>query len=115
MKVRLLIAAAVMAVAGCISIEQLAPSVDEAFIADAGGSVKNEEVLRRGRHLYTARCGTCHSLDAADDFSMAEWKEIMYEEDMAEKSKFSEAETQAVLSYLETAKKVLSTRSKRAH
>lgn len=97
----------VLMVASCVSLEELAPPIDETFISTAKISSSTEiESLKVGRHLYTARCGSCHSLDAVNAYNMVDWSRIMYEEKMAEKSKFTNEETKIVLHYIMKARDV---------
>lgn len=96
----------------CISLEELAPSVDETFMQQSGASSSEFPQLKKGRHLYTARCGSCHSLDKVDAFTYSEWIDIMDVEEMASKSKFSAKDTSDVLAYIKKAMVVAQTRSK---
>lgn len=95
----------------CVSLEELAPSVDETFIQQSGASSSDIPQLKRGRYLYTARCGSCHSLDKVDAFSYSEWLDIMDVEEMASKSKFSTEDTNDVLAYIKKAMIVAKKRS----
>lgn len=87
----------------CVSLEELAPAVNETFILQSGANSSEIPQLKRGRHLYTARCGSCHSLDKVDTFSYSEWIDIMVVEEMASKSKFSTDDTNDVLAYIKKA------------
>lgn len=87
----------------CVSLEELAPPVDEAFIHTAGVSSSEIPQLKRGRYLYTARCGSCHSLDKVDSYTYKEWIDIMDVEEMASKSKFTSKDTEDVLAYIKKA------------
>ena len=100
-----------LTVTSCVSLEELAPPVDETFLLQSGASINEVPELKQGRNLYTARCGSCHSLDKVNAYSYPEWQRIMDVEEMAAKSKFSTSETNAVLSYLKKAILVADKRS----
>ena len=96
----------------CVSLEELAPSVDETFMQQSGADASDYSKLKRGRYLYTARCGSCHSLDKVDAFTYSEWLDIMDVEEMASKSKFSTQDTNDVLAYIQKAMIVAKKRPK---
>ena len=100
----------------CISIDELAPPVDESFLKLSPQSSSQElSNLKLGRHLYTARCGSCHSLDPVTAYNFTEWLSIMHEEGMAEKSKFSSTELSSVLNYLKTVGPIADELNKKFH
>ncbi len=110
-KIYFLATLSIILVASCISLEELAPSIDESFVSHSKiSSVSEIESLKIGRHLYTARCGSCHSLDAVNAYNMNDWHRIMYEEKMAEKSKYTSEETKIVLNYIEKARNILNSK-----
>ncbi len=110
-RIYLLATLLILLVASCVSLEELAPPVDESFVSKSKISAPSEiESLKIGRHLYTARCGSCHSLDPVNAYNMKDWHRIMYEEKMAEKSKYTSEETKIVLNYIEKARNILNSK-----
>jgi hypothetical protein len=99
----------------CISVDELAPPVDESFLKLSQSSSQDLPSLKMGRHLYTARCGSCHSLDPVTAYNFTEWLTIMHEEGMAEKSKFSSIELSSVLNYLKTVGPIADELNKKLH
>jgi mono/diheme cytochrome c family protein len=86
---------------GCVSIEQTAPSVSPRMAAVSGNSVTS---LEAGRHIYTGRCATCHSIDPVAKHSADRWRVIV--DTMADKAKLSASEKSAVLAYVLAARSV---------
>jgi len=89
---------------GCVSIEQIAPSVSPRMAAASGSSVTT---LDAGRHLYTGRCATCHSIDPVTKHSADRWRVIV--DKMADEAELSASEKSAVLTYILAARSVSST------
>jgi cytochrome c553 len=83
---------AVLAIAGCVSLEQAAPPV-ETF---AGGG--NHSALQGGREIYITRCAKCHAVEPVTKYSAQEWQKIMPE--MAEKAHLNLTDTQQVTAYV---------------
>ncbi len=86
-------AIAALVLGGCVAIETLAPPVTPAL---AGGA--SATTLEAGRSLYVGRCAKCHSVDPVGKYSAPRWREIIA--DMAERSKLSAPEHEAVLAYV---------------
>jgi hypothetical protein len=84
----------------CISLDELAPPVNEPFIKLSQASSSEVPNLKKGRYLYISRCGSCHALDPVNSHSYQEWTKIIKEEGMAEKSKLNGSELNQVLLYL---------------
>ena len=87
----------------CVSLDELAPPVNESFIKLSGTSATEVPVLKQGRHLYTSRCGSCHSLDPVNAHTFPEWLEVIHEDGMAKKSKLNTSELESILAYLKKA------------
>ena len=85
---RLLLAALLAALPGCVSLETAAP------VPGPPGSGP----LAEGRALYVGRCAKCHAVEPVLDYSAAEWATIM--PDMAERTKLDASETVAVTAYV---------------
>ena len=83
-------------VIGCMSLEEMAPPVDEVFIALAGQ--RDIAALERGREVYFNRCIGCHSIEPIGDYTVDEWRIIMAE--MAPEAKLNETQTADLMSYL---------------
>lgn len=54
--------------------------------------------LQRGRELYVTKCTACHAPEPIRKYSAAKWEEII--PDMAEDTKLSAADTNAVAEYV---------------
>lgn len=90
-------------VAGCVSLTQLAPPVDEPLLAAARASgVADAARLARGREIYLDGCVRCHGLYRIERYSAAEWQQILPE--MAREARLSEADEAAVGAYLAAAR-----------
>ena len=85
---RLLLAVLLAALPGCVSLETAAPVVGP----------PGSGPLAEGRALYVGRCAKCHAVEPVLDYSAAEWATIM--PDMAERTKLSPRETDAVTAYV---------------
>ncbi|MES2468739.1 MAG: cytochrome c [Verrucomicrobiota bacterium] len=85
---RLILAALLAALSGCVSLETAAP------VSGPPGSGP----LAEGRALYVGRCAKCHAVEPVLDYSAAEWATIM--PDMAERTKLTARETAAVTAYV---------------
>jgi mono/diheme cytochrome c family protein len=86
---------AALALAGCVTIESVAPTVTPAL---AAGSRTDATVLAEGRTIYTTRCTDCHNAIPVTRHTKAEWPEIIRR--MAPESQLSAAQERAVLAYV---------------
>lgn len=92
---------AALALAGCMSIESVAPVVHPGMARAAGTGV-GIDTLQQGRNLLANRCVTCHSLEPIAKYPASEWREIV--RDMAERSGLSPDEEKKVADYLVAAR-----------
>lgn len=84
-------AAAVCLLAGCQSLDQIAPPA-------AAVSARPSPSLELGRRLYVTKCAKCHAPEPVLDYTATEWEHIMA--DMAEETNLTEHETAAVKEYV---------------
>jgi hypothetical protein len=54
--------------------------------------------LQQGRSLYMSKCDACHGLYSPDNYSSAQWKQII--SSMGPKTNMTSAETQLVTKYV---------------
>ncbi len=82
--------AILLGVAGCAS-------TDLSRVAPVPEAPTTAGVLR-GRSIYVTRCAKCHAPEPVRKYSAAQWREII--PDMAEETRLSAADTQAVTDYI---------------
>jgi len=90
----LLACAAAFLMAGCVSLEQMAPPVEQ--LSASAATVGN---LRLGREIYVTRCTKCHSAEPVRRYSSDDWQNDIIPE-MAAKTKLNSAETAALRGYI---------------
>jgi mono/diheme cytochrome c family protein len=94
---------------GCMSLEQMAPPVDQNLVQlSAESNVlarADEATLARGRHVFINRCISCHSLEPVNRYSVEQWKTILPE--MAEEANLSEDQQADLLAYVLTARQYI--------
>lgn len=86
-------------IAGCASLETVAPPVSPAMLSASRGATV--ETLETGRRILTTRCAACHKVYAVADYTPAEWHGIVV--DMAHRTKLTEQQETAVMAYLQAA------------
>ena len=86
----------------CLSLEEIAPPIDQAAAFGGGGT--SSEQLTLGRHLYLTKCTKCHAAEPVRDYTASEWHGLM--PDMGEETKMTAGEEEAVLRYVLAAGKV---------
>ena len=79
---------------GCVSLETVAPPVTPALAARTRGDVST---LATGRSIYLVQCTSCHAPESVSAHA-GKWPGII--RDMAQRSKLSPAQEQAVLAYV---------------
>ena len=82
--------AALLAVAGCVSVDSIAPPVPPSH-GDAA-------VLREGRRVFLVQCTSCHSAEPVAKYSRARWQEIVGE--MTDAAKLTAQQERALRAYL---------------
>ena len=90
--------------AGCLTIEQMAPPVGPEFLTMGTNGVTHA-VLERGSEVYLADCTRCHSVEPINRYSIERWRAII--ERMGPESKLDESRTAALEAYILAAHKVL--------
>lgn len=88
-------------IAGCTSINELAPPVTSALLGAGRGA--GEAQLSEGRRIYTTQCTSCHAAEPVAKYA-GEWPGII--EEMAPKSKLRPEQARAVLSYVLAAERL---------
>jgi mono/diheme cytochrome c family protein len=63
--------------AGCASLEELAPPPDDRTAATAVAHQLSPADLVPGRELYLRVCGGCHSVQGLRDYSPAKWDKVL--------------------------------------
>ncbi len=89
------LSAAGLLLGGCRTLAEIAPPVQPAMNGDVA-------VLSSGRQIYLQRCASCHSLEAVDDYTAAEWDELLPA--MNRKSKLNPAQADQLRQYLLSAR-----------
>lgn len=93
--IRALLAAAALTAAGCVSLEESAPTTATLPMQGHGG---HSATLEEGRTIYITRCAKCHRVYPVRQYSPAEWNDILPK--MVAKSKLPRADEDAVRSYV---------------
>jgi mono/diheme cytochrome c family protein len=86
---------AAIALAGCGSLEPIAPQVTPALAASARVDIG---VLEHGRLIYTTRCVACHTSERVGRYSRREWMGIL--ERMSVEARLNDAQDRAVRAYV---------------
>lgn len=95
-----LLMACAAGLAGCVSIEQIAPSVSPALVSASRGS--DAATLGEGRRIFTGACTTCHAPYPVAKYTASEWRGIVA--DMSARTKLTPARESALLAYLAAAR-----------
>lgn len=90
--------------AGCLTIEQMAPPVGPEF-SSIGTNGATRAVLEGGREVYLSDCTRCHSIEPINRYSIDRWRAII--ERMGPQSKLDVSRTAALQAYILAAHKVL--------
>lgn len=90
--------------AGCLTIEQMAPPVGPEFSRIERSGVPLA-FLERGREVYLSDCTRCHSVEPIDRYSIDRWRAII--ERMGPQSKLDDSRTAALQAYVLAAHTVL--------
>ena len=95
--------------AGCLSVEQMAPPVGAEFASAGMRNGITIALLEAGREVYLADCSRCHSIEPIDRYSVDRWRDIVFR--MGPKSKLDAPRTEALQAYVLAAHKVLAQRA----
>lgn len=95
-----------LALAGCRSTEQIAPSVNPAMAERFSASGLDVASLTRGREIYLTACTRCHVAEPIDEFSAARWRDKILP-DMTRKAKLDPQETSELTAYVLAARESL--------
>ncbi len=69
--------AALLAVIGCATIDELAPPVGALALREGETMGVPAANLERGRTIYITRCARCHSPEPVAAYSEAKWRETL--------------------------------------
>ncbi len=89
---------AVSVLAGCMSLEEMAPPVSPPLVQAASVQGADAESLRRGRAIYLDQCIKCHTVEPVNKYSLAHWDEILPE--MSDEAKLSPQQRSDVKAYI---------------
>lgn len=93
-------------VAGCRTIEDMAPPVGPTM-ADLGMRAGHPmDSLQRGRGIYLDQCIKCHTVEPVDGYTLRDWDRIL--PDMAKETKLDPAQTADLRAYVLTAHLLMS-------
>jgi mono/diheme cytochrome c family protein len=91
-----------MTAIGCMSLEEMAPSVDDRLISQGRQQNVDSQALTRGREIYLNRCISCHNIEPVGRYTREQWEIII--PDMAGESNLDDQQEHDLLSYIVTAK-----------
>ena len=94
-----------LGLAGCLSIEQMAPPVGPKFARATMISGTTMSLLATGREVYLRDCSRCHSIEPINRYSPDRWRDIILR--MGPESKLDESRTAALRAYVFAAHEVL--------
>lgn len=84
--------------AGCLTIEQMAPPVDMEFSEIGMKYSVTLSTLQQGRDTYLTDCTRCHSIEPINRYSKDRWHTII--ERMGPESKLDESRIDALRAYI---------------
>ena len=94
---------------GCMTIEEMAPTVGPEFAQRDVSNGSSLIVLQEGRKVYLSNCSRCHSIEPISRYSRDRWRSIVVR--MAPESRLDAASTEALEAYVLAAHNVLERRS----
>lgn len=94
-------------VVGCVSLERLAPPVEQIVTMDAATAGIDHGAIARGRGVYLTRCIDCHNLEPVEEYSLDQWRDVIVPE-MAGEAKLDAGQTSDLLAYLSAAHRFIS-------
>ena len=92
------VVSALAALAGCMSLEEMAPPVSPPLVQAASLQGADAESLHRGRAIYLDQCIKCHTVEPVNKYSLAHWDEILPE--MSDEAKLSPQQRTDVKAYI---------------
>jgi len=92
-----LTAACVLAI-GCMSLERMAPPVDDELTSVGARQGAAADALARGRAIYLSKCVKCHTVEPIDRYSIAKWQKVL--PDMSEESKLTPPQRDELWAYI---------------
>lgn len=87
---------------GCMSLEEMAPSVDDRLVRLGERQMLDTQTLIRGREIYLNRCISCHNIEPVGRYTREQWEFII--PDMARESNLDDQQEHDLLSYILIAK-----------
>ncbi len=84
----------------CMSINRMAPPIDETFARHVGSS-NGLASLEKGRRIYVTQCARCHAPEPVNRYSLSQWQPILVR--MAEETKLSKTDERYLTRYIESA------------
>jgi mono/diheme cytochrome c family protein len=96
---------AAAAIAGCATLEEIAPPAERLLMARAAQpdgehvALPDPSLLARGRELFVIDCARCHAVVPVRAHTRSEWAEIMPR--MVKESNLGDAELRALEAYVE--------------
>jgi mono/diheme cytochrome c family protein len=90
--------AALLAVIGCATIEELAPPVGALTLREGETMGVNAENLERGRTIYITQCARCHSPEPVTGYTESQWRETLPR--MSHEAMLTDRETADVRDYV---------------
>lgn len=85
---------ATLLMAGCVSIEKIAPPVDQLQVSGAANGS-----LYEGRNIYITRCAKCHSVEPIKRYTRERW-EVKILPKMTKATKLTPEEATSVRNYI---------------
>ena len=92
-------------IAGCLSLEAMAPPVGPRFVHAAGERGVTLQTLKRGRFIYVTDCARCHGIEPIQRYSTERWRAIVW--DMADDARLDRMERDALEAYVVAARDVV--------
>ncbi len=95
---RIVCTCVVFLLAGCMTLEQMAPPVGPDLLAVGERQGVGAETLRLGRDLYVTDCARCHSVEPIERYTVRRWRDALPR--MAREAKLNRQQTEAVTAYV---------------
>lgn len=87
-------------VGACMSLNEVAPPVDQALLQGSGPRGADPQLLTSGREVYLGRCIGCHNPEPIGRYSVEEWRKILPR--MAEEAELDHQEKLSLEAYVFT-------------